>query len=104
MGRELRGKLPMMNDSQTPSSLERARARDSHQKSRSKEYFDKRFHAKHSTIQAGDKVLLRQVKKNKLTTTFDARPSRVVHVKGTAAIIVRGQQKLMRNMRFLNPS
>ena len=45
--------------------------------------------------------MLKQRKKNKLTTTFDVRPYRVVLVKGTAAIIERGRQRIMRNLSLL---
>ena len=99
MGRELRGKLPMVVQPDS-TVLQNAKTRDHVQKQKSKQYFDKRFRSKVSLIQKGDLVLLKQIKKNKLTTTFDVRPFRVVSVKGTVAI-ERDDVQIMRNMSLL---
>ena len=44
---------------------------------------DKFNHAKEHTILIGDTVLVRQQKKNKLSTRFDPEPYQVTRVKGT---------------------
>ena len=100
MGRELRGKLPMVVQPDS-TVLKNAKTRDHVQKQKSKQYFDKRFRSKVSLIRKGDLVLLKQIKKNKLTTTFDVRPFRVVSVKGTVAVIERDDVQIMRNMSLL---
>ena len=100
MGRELRGKLPVVVQSDS-TALRNAKIRDSAQKLKSKQYFDKRFRSKTSLIQKGDLVLLKQLKKNKLTTRFDVRRFKVISVKGTVAIIERDGSQIMRNMSFL---
>ena len=101
MGRELRGKLPVLPSSPQSAALRNAKARDIVRKQKSKDYYDKRFRTKHSRITSGDIVLLKQVKKNKLSTTFDVRPYKVVSVKGSVAIIERDGLRLMRNLNFL---
>ena len=100
MGRELRGKLPLLTQRDS-TALRKAKTRDNIQKQKSKQYFDKRFKAKSSQIQQGDMVLLKQVKRNKLTTRFDVHPYRVVCIKGTVAIIERDHVQIMRNKSFL---
>ena len=101
MGRELKGKLPALPVQSDSVSLSRAKLRDSQQKTKSKVYFDKRFRSKHSHIENGDLVLLKQAKKNKLSTTFDTRPYQVVSVRGTVAIIKRDNIQIMRNLSLL---
>jgi hypothetical protein len=44
---------------------------------------DKRNHAKNINLQIGDYVLVRQQKKNKLSTPFGKTPYRVTEIKGT---------------------
>ena len=101
MGRELRGKLPSVPIQPHSEALLNAKMRDDIRKNKSKKYFDKRFRAKPSHIEAGDQVLLKQARKNKLTTTFDTHPYQVVSVKGTVAIIQRDNVKIMRNLSLL---
>ena len=48
-----------------------------------KKYADKRNHAKNINLQIGDYVLVRQQKKNKLSTPFGKTPYRVTEIKGT---------------------
>ena len=63
-----------------------------------KEYADKKRHAKESTIQVGDTVLVRQYKQNKLTTTFNKVPYIVVSRKGTKVTAENSKHKITRNV------
>ena len=47
---------------------------DEKNKSQSKQYSDKRSHAKQSSITKNDRVLVKQMKKNKLTPAFNPIP------------------------------
>ena len=76
MGREFRWKLP---SSPKSNALLNAKARVQ----KSKEYYDKRFRPKPSSNTCGETVLLKQVKNNKLSTTFNVSPYKVVSVKGS---------------------
>ncbi|CAB4037087.1 Transposon Tf2-6 poly, partial [Paramuricea clavata] len=78
-GREIRTKLPSLNTSRSPAStspvvdpaiLERDRC----QKAKMKKYADKKRRAAPSNIKRGDKVLLTQERKNKLSTKYDPDP------------------------------
>ena len=52
----------------------RERERDSRAKLRQKEYADKTRGTKHSNIEEGDKVLLKQTRENKLSTHYEPEP------------------------------
>ena len=71
-GREMRGKIPQFNfNSQEDPEM---RQKDAEAKGKMKTYADKRANAKSPLIQKGDMVLLRQEKKNKLSTPFEGIP------------------------------
>ena len=57
-------------------SHEKAINNDSKRKEKMKKYADKRNHAKNINLQIGDYVLVRQQKKNKLSTPFGKTPYR----------------------------
>jgi hypothetical protein len=61
---------------------EKAINNDSKRKEKMKQYADKRNHAKNINLQIGDYVLVRQQKKNKLSTPFGKTPYRVTEIKG----------------------
>jgi hypothetical protein len=82
MNRTLRDKIPSMPEAPT-TTLIKAQATDSNNKLKSKTYFDKRFKVKSSDIPQGDFVLLRQVKRNKLSTKYKSTPYQVTDRKGT---------------------
>ena len=76
-GREIRTKLPSLNARTLPASqpnvvnptiLERDRC----QKAKMKKYADEKRRAAPSNIKGGDRVLLKQERKNKLSTSRDA--------------------------------
>ena len=60
-----------------------AKENDNQTKLKAKEYSDTRKHAVEREIKIGDIVLVKQEKKNKLTTRFDPTPFHVTFIKGT---------------------
>ena len=66
----MRGKIPQFNLSSEENP--EVRRKDASAKQKMKMYADKRANAKPSPIREGDTVLLRQEKKNKLSTPFEA--------------------------------
>ncbi|CAB4030060.1 uncharacterized protein K02A2.6-like [Paramuricea clavata] len=93
-GREIRTKLPSLNTSRSPAStspvvdpaiLERDRC----QKAKMKKYADEKRRAAPSNIKRGDKVLLKQERKNKLSTKYDPDPYIVIGTKGTSLLLKR---------------
>ena len=72
MGRHLRKKLPQL--SQPVHGDEETRDRDQAMKFKSKQYADTKRNARTSDVQPDDIVLLRQEKRNKLSTTFGTQP------------------------------
>jgi hypothetical protein len=81
-GREARTKLPEIQSYTHPAD-DQVRARDADAKKKMKTAADTRVHAKASNIVPGDKVLLKQVKKNKLSTNFNPTPLVVTSTKGS---------------------
>ena len=66
-GRRIRTKLPQLQEFTVEDEV---RDRDSERKEKGKVYADCKRNAQESKIQEGDKVLLRQEKENKLSTTY----------------------------------
>ena len=63
-----------------------------------KEYHDKRANAKEGTFNIGDTVLVKQQKKNKLSTRFNPNIYTVKHVKGTMITATSGIHSITRNV------
>ena len=80
------------------------RDRDQERKDRGKEYADKRRGAKECEFTVGDKVLLKQDKRNKLTPAFESDPYRVIEKHGNSVTIqsTEGVQ-YQRNSSHLKP-
>ena len=68
--RQMRSKIPQLYSEEDPEM----RQKDAEAKGTIKTYAVKRANAKTSLIQEGDMVLLRQEKKNKLSTPFEGIP------------------------------
>eukprot|EP00795_Rhopilema_esculentum_P002360 gene2360-18000_t len=51
----------------------------------------------------GNLVLIRQRKRNKLTSKFDPKPFRIVRIKGTMITACRDGQCVTRNISFFKP-
>ena len=74
---EIRTKLPEFNE-YIDMDLTTG-DRDAEQKQRGKDYADSQRKAKHSTICCGDRVLMEQAKKDKLSTRYGQNPLTVVN-------------------------
>ena len=84
--RKLRTKMPSF-DQRPESVLTETRDRDAETKGKNKLYADERRNAKPSNIATGDKVLVRQDKVDKLTTTFGETPYEVINRNGNSLIV-----------------
>ena len=106
MGRKLRNKLPKRQMRAEPmDELQwqiQIRERDARRKRYEKDYADKKMGANVSDIEVGDRVILRQSKRNKLTTRFEKEPYDVVDQDGNALVIQRGEEpRKMRNIAHM---
>ncbi|KAL8559271.1 hypothetical protein ACOMHN_040395 [Nucella lapillus] len=88
-GREPRTKMPQLVETSNHSVDEELRQRDGEAKRRMKAAADRRHHAKPSGITAGDKVLVRQARKDKFSTPYWPRPLVVTASKGTMVTTAR---------------
>ena len=77
---------------------------DENVKRKMKEYNDKHTNAKERTFNIGGTVLVKQQKKNKLSTRFNSNIYTVKHVKGTMITATSGIHGITRNVSFLNTS
>lgn len=103
-GRTIRSKLPCIEDIETAPPASDYRDKDHIQKSRGKEYEDRKRHAIESDIQTGDTVLMQRLtKSNKLQTTLDKNKYTVIERTGPKAIISDAEsgRKLERNVAHL---
>ncbi len=83
-GRKIRTKLP---DIEVYRPDEEVRDHDQLQKVKGKLYADTKRRAQESELTPGDLVLLRQEKKNKLSTPFEHQPYEVVTKNGNSVVI-----------------
>jgi len=112
MRRKLCDKLPRVEFSKDRTTeaywQQLLRERDSRAKLRQKEYADRTRGAKHSNIEEGDKVLLKQTRENKLSPNYEPEPYTVTRKDGNAVILqdTNGNNK-MRNIahmkKFVDP-
>ena len=97
--RTIRGKLPTLQRKSIVDRHREACNNDQKKQHYNKEYSDVKRRVKDSDIAVGDFVLVKQQKKNKLTTRFDTNPYIVVERKGTQVIAVnKDQRKVKRNI------
>lgn len=85
MGRHPRTKLPEL--SQPTHSDEETRDRDQLKKFKGKQYADASRSANMSEVKEGDLVLMKQDKKNKLSTTFEPQLYKVKEKKGNQVVV-----------------
>ena len=71
--------------------------RDAMQKQKMKIYADLKAHAHEREIEPGEVVLMRQPKKNKLTTPYNPKPFVVEEKKGSMVTASNGSQTVIRN-------
>ena len=67
---------------------------------RSKAFQDSKRRTKPSSLGLGDTVLVRQQKRNKLTSYYNPDPFKIVAVKGSMITAARNGQKIVRNSSF----
>lgn len=83
MGREIRTKIPSLQDVETNPIREQVVERDYQLKMKGKKRVDEVRKARSNDIQVGDKVIQKHMfKENKLTTTFDGKEFDVVDKQG----------------------
>ena len=100
-GREIRTKLPELSTSEENAVLDGALSRDRTQKAKMKQHSDGKNQSTPSSVVEGDRVLLKQPKANKLSTTFDPNAYRVVKRQGTSVLLQRGKEPvIMRNVSW----
>ena len=99
--RDIRTKLPEFSDSEKSAVLNDALARDLRHKAKMKQHSDERDRSTPSNVVEGDTVLLKLPKTNKMSTTFDPNPYRVVQRQGSSVYLKRGQEPtIMRNVSW----
>ena len=88
-------------DTSTPDNTDTIiRDKDSTAKEKMKSYADKKGHARDHSLQIGDTVLIRQQKKNKLTSHSDSRPYSVIQLKGSMITAERSDHKMTLHVTF----
>ena len=97
MRRSLRDKIPSVK---TPVSKEfrEAQALEKEKKQKAKHYFDNTNKAKPIEIHIGDRVLMQQLKQNKLTSRYDHRPYKVIERRGCEITIQRNDKRFKRHV------
>jgi hypothetical protein len=73
-------------------------------KAQAKAYADTRRRAQPHTLQIGDLVYVRQMRRNKMTLPYDASPYTITQIRGTMITARRGQQNITRNASFFKPA
>lgn len=99
LGYTIRDKLP--NIAQPFERDEEAADHDKRKKEAEKAYADKRRNARESDITIGDEVLVkRATRANKLSSTFETEPLRVVERKGSEVVLQanEGDRQIRRNV------
>ena len=76
---------------------------DASAKAKQKVYADHRRGATTPIFKVGDQVLVRQRKRNKLTSRFDCRPYKIVAIKGTMITARRNDHHITRNCSHFKP-
>ena len=97
-GRKLKTALPEVSPAPARQQTRKIMAeRDAEQKSKIKAYADSKLGTKPSDIKPGDTVLVRQPKKNKLSTLFNPEPLVVKEKKGSMVTASDGLKSITRN-------
>ena len=99
--RVVKGKLPMLPANKYPINRHNeAKINDEKSKEQSKHYADVKRRVQESKINVGDKVIYKQNKLSKFSSTFDINPYTVVRIKGSRIVAKRGNRYLTRNSSF----
>jgi hypothetical protein len=95
--RKLKIPLPSVPQTQRQETQDPMRKRN---QEKMKKYSDHRQHSKTTDLKIGDRVLIRQPKKNKLTPSFNPKPFTVDARKGTMVTVKSGSKRITRNISF----
>ena len=85
--RDIRNHFPLLNKTIQLSHREKAKRKDTNSKIKSKTRYDKTINVKISDIKIGDKILVKQRKRNKLTSLYRSEPFTVIEKKGNTVKI-----------------
>ena len=96
MNRKLRTKIPCMPEES--EIMKKAVEANLKNKARNAEYYNKKRNIKVSKVKKGDWVLVRQKRKNKLSTPFRTTPVKVKKVKDSAVIFEKNHKEFVRNI------
>ncbi|KAK3754982.1 hypothetical protein QZH41_004427 [Actinostola sp. cb2023] len=96
-GRKLKSTMPRLQQDQASPEV---RQNDAKRKEQMKEYADRHNHARASDLKVGDKVLVKQPKKNKLSTPFKPEPLEVKEKKGSMITAHNAEYTVTRNTSF----
>ena len=97
--RKIRGKIPTINNTPNREAIQNLPHRDYESKQKIKSYIDRRYHARDSKIDLGDYVLVKQKKKDKLSSRFDSQPYRITQRRGTMLTGTRPGHSITRNIQ-----
>nr|XP_002730526.1 PREDICTED: uncharacterized protein K02A2.6-like [Saccoglossus kowalevskii] len=95
--RKMKTTLPQIYNNKPDRKIQ---ASDAKRKLCMKKYADTRNHAKASDLGIGDRVLVKQQKRNKMSTPFNPEPYEVVSKKGSMTTVQRGNHEITRNASF----
>lgn len=98
--RKIKTVLPQFT---VPQNDKFVRERDTKIKLKNKQYADKKRKARPSNLKSGDAVLVRQPKKNKLTTPFNPNPGVIIEKKGSMVTVKHGDRTLTRDASHFKP-
>jgi hypothetical protein len=99
-GRKLRTRLSTFSETIDNNKQMTVKERDTKQKTKMKTHADKVLHAKASDVTVGDKVLVKQKKRNAFSTPFDPNPYTVTWRRGNSVVAKRGETTIRRNISF----
>ena len=97
-GRKIKSTLPRVQFDQTSPEIGET---DAKRKEKMKEYADKCSHTKSVDLKVGDTVLIKQPKKNKMSTPFNPEPFKIKEKKGSMITAQNAERTVTRNASFL---
>ena len=97
--RKLRLKIPALNHNANEQALANLPNKDATAKAQMKRQVDGRYKAVNKSFSIGDYVLVRQRKRNKLTSRFDPKPYYITNIKGTMLSAQRPGHFITRNIQ-----
>ena len=100
-GRKLRTKLPKLEEVHRSGRESEAKDRDSENKMKGKSYVDVKSSSE-TMVEVGDRVLVKQPRENKLSSTFEQESYTVTQKMGSDIVVERDDgRKMRRNSSFV---